>query len=152
MNSAAEFEQYLHRHIPLSRAMDIRVLHYDGLSLQLAAPLALNHNDKGSAFAGSIGSLASLAGWGLMMLWSQELGECQAAIAKAEIQYRRPLLTDLTALACLPGAADIAHFRQAFALHGRGKMPVRIEVCDRQGAGAVQEAVYAVWRMAPPAV
>ena len=147
MKTAAEFEAYLHQHVPLSRAMAVSVREYDGQSLQLAAPLAPNHNDKGTAFAGSISGLASLAGWGLMMLWSDRLGPCQAAIARAEIRYSRPLRGDFSARAYLPATDVLDTFLVDFAERGRGKLPVRIEVGDAQGAGVVQEAVYAVWRL-----
>ena len=146
MNTASEFAEYLYQHVPLSRAMGVQVELYDGSSLHLSAPLAANHNDKGSAFAGSIGGLASLAGWGLMMLYSDHWGPCHSAIASAEIRYNRPLLGDFKAIATLPDEAALAQFRQVFAERGRGKLPVRIEICDAQGVGAVQEAVYAVWK------
>jgi thioesterase domain-containing protein len=152
MNTAADLEAYLHRHIPLSRAMQVQVVQYDGASLRLAAPLEPNHNDKGTAFAGSIGGLASLAGWGLMMLWSQPLGPCHVAIAHADIQYRRPLRGVFQATAHLPAEAETVRFHHAFQERGRGKLPVRIEVGDEQGAGVVQNAVYAVWRIEPPVV
>lgn len=152
MNTAADLEAYLYRHIPLSRAMQVRVVQYDGTSLQLAAPLEPNHNDKGTAFAGSIGGLASLAGWGLMMLWSQHLGPCHVAIAHADIRYRKPLRGAFHATAHLPGEAETGQFRRDFLERGRGKLPVRIEVGDEQGMGVVQEAVYAVWRIEPPVV
>ena len=46
-------EQYLQQHLPLTVAMQVQAQAYDGQSLQLFAPLAVNHNDKGTAFAGS---------------------------------------------------------------------------------------------------
>lgn len=147
MKTAAEFAEYLYRHVPLSRAMGVQVELYDGGSLHLSAPLAANHNDKGSAFAGSIGGLASLAGWGLMMLSSDPWGPCHSAIASADIHYTRPLLGDFTAVATLPDAEALARFRQVFAERGRGKLPVRIEIRDAHGVGAVQQAVYAVWKL-----
>ena len=96
--------------------------------------------------------LASLAGWGLMMLWSQPLGPCHVAIAHADIQYRRPLRGVFQATAHLPAEAETVRFHHAFQERGRGKLPVRIEVGDEQGAGVVQNAVYAVWRIEPPVV
>ncbi|HEX5360424.1 MAG TPA: YiiD C-terminal domain-containing protein [Fluviicoccus sp.] len=147
MKTTDDFADYLARHLPLSRAMQVRVDLYDGISLHLSAPLACNHNDKETAFAGSISSLASLSGWGLMMLWSEALGPCQAAIARADIHYRKPLLTDFRAIATLPDAAAIETFHRTFRERGRAKMPVTIEIHDAHGVGAVQEAVYAVWRL-----
>lgn len=146
MNTAAELAEYMRRHIPLSQAMAVTVEAWDGDSLCLSAPLELNHNDKGSAFAGSIGGLASLAGWGLVMLWSDRLGPCQAAIARAEVEYCRPLRGRFRAEARLPGSEAQAGFHERFERLGRARLPVRIEVLDGDGVGAVQQAEYAIWR------
>ncbi|RZU46905.1 thioesterase domain-containing protein [Fluviicoccus keumensis] len=147
MKTAGDLAAYLSRHIPLSRAMGVQVEAYDGVSLTLSAPLSLNHNDKNTGFAGSIGSLASLSGWGLMMLWADNFGPCQAAIARAGIEYRRPVQSDFRAVACLPSQAEIDAFHDIFRVKGRARLPVRIEVLDHEGLAAVQEAVYAVWRL-----
>lgn len=57
--------------IPLARHMEIRVLCSDRRSLLLSAPLAANSNHKGTAFGGSLYSVAVLAGWGLLTLESK---------------------------------------------------------------------------------
>jgi thioesterase domain-containing protein len=49
--------------MPPVQALGLRVGHYDGIALQLQAPLAANINDKGSAFGGSLASLMTLAAW-----------------------------------------------------------------------------------------
>ena len=66
--SATALEHELLAEIPLARAMALRVAAYDGDSLALAAPLAPNVNDKGCAFGGSLASLMTLAGWGVIRL------------------------------------------------------------------------------------
>ena len=62
--AAAFLEHELLSQIPLTRAMQLRVVDYDGSTLRLAAPLAPNVNDKGCAFGGSLASLLTLACWG----------------------------------------------------------------------------------------
>ena len=149
MTPAERLQDYLYEHIPLSVAMQVKVDQYDGHSLQLSVPLAANHNDKGTGFAGSISSLAALSGWGLAMLWAQERipGECQAAIAHADIQYRKPIRTDFRALATLPSPEDIATLQQRIAEKGRGKLQVHIEVSDAHGVAVTQIAEYAIWKL-----
>ena len=63
---AAQLQAYILEHIPLARAMALRVARHDGAELELTAPLAANINDKGFAFGGSMASLMTLAGWGLV--------------------------------------------------------------------------------------
>ena len=69
-----DLERKLREEIPLARAMDLRVADYDGQALTLAAPLPPNINDKGCAFGGSLASLMTLAGWGLVRLQLQARG------------------------------------------------------------------------------
>lgn len=63
-----DLERILHTEIPLTRAMDIRVLRADQNGLALGAALAPNLNHKQTAFGGSLNSLATLACWGLIQL------------------------------------------------------------------------------------
>ena len=60
---AAALEKRILTDIPLARHIGVRVVEFDGSSLALGAPLAANSNHKGTAFGGSLFSLAVLAGW-----------------------------------------------------------------------------------------
>ena len=141
------FQDYLKQHIPLSTAMQVRVETCDAETMVLSAPLAANHNDKGTGFAGSIASLASLAGWGLCMRWAErEVGTPLVAIAHADIQYRKPVTGNFRARATLPGDDALRAFHRRFAEKGRARLTVRIEVSDDQGLAAEQVAEYVVWR------
>ncbi len=55
-------ESYLHREIPITAAMGIRVESYNEKELVLTAPLEPNHNHLGTAFGGSLSAIATLAG------------------------------------------------------------------------------------------
>ncbi|HKE43757.1 MAG TPA: YiiD C-terminal domain-containing protein, partial [Steroidobacteraceae bacterium] len=57
---------WMNAEIPLTRHIDVRIAGYDQDTLTLLAPLAANSNHKGTAFGGSLFSLAVLAGWGLL--------------------------------------------------------------------------------------
>jgi len=97
-NSIKEFENVIHTEIPLSKAMGVKVLSYDGMSLSLMAPLEKNTNHKSTAFGGSLYSLAVLTGWGWVYL---KLYEAQLTghivIQKSEIKYLRPITSDIVA-------------------------------------------------------
>ncbi len=97
----------LYRHfidgIPLVRAMQASVRHYDSQMLSLQAPLLPNANDKGCGFGGSIVSLLTLAGWGLVTL---RLGEAQIGaevfVMDSNVQYLAPIWTDWYVVAEAP--------------------------------------------------
>lgn len=105
MTTAAALEADLHRLIPLSAAMAVRVRCLTTETLALEAPLSSNHNHAGTAFAGSLYALASLAGWALLRETFHRAGlSPQLVLGHGEMRYRRPVSTDLSVLAHLPAA------------------------------------------------
>src|SRR2546428_12629726 len=91
-----ETENFLHQKIPITHAMGVRVTGYDEQALVLEAPLALNHNHLGTAFGGSLGSMAMLAGYALLWLELRD-HECHVVIRERTISFRRPLRGDIQA-------------------------------------------------------
>lgn len=140
-------QQYLAQHIPLAQAMQIQPQAYNGRTLQLFAPLAVNHNDKNTAFAGSLSSLATVCGWCLAMLWTKEhyLQPCQVAVASAHIDYKKPTTSDFIAIAKLPSAEQLAQVQQHLMHKKRARITISIEIHDQQGMTVQQVADYAIW-------
>mgnify|MGYP006388543281 CR=1 FL=1 len=66
--TADELERYLHREIPLSAAIGVRVEVAGPGGVVLAAPLEPNVNHRGTAFAGSISALGMLTAWATVQL------------------------------------------------------------------------------------
>jgi|JI10StandDraft_1071094.scaffolds.fasta_scaffold759604_2 thioesterase domain-containing protein len=140
-------QQFLYEQLPLTKAMQVQVAAYDGQSLVLTAPLACNHNDKGTAFAGSIGSLATVCGWGLWMLWTKaHYDECQVAVSHGDIQYKKPITTDFWAKAMLPDDDILAHIQKTLSHKGKVRAQTYIAVGDDHNTAASQLAEYALWR------
>lgn len=61
--SPGKLQQYLHDHIPLSKAMQITVERISPESVTLSAPLAPNINHRDTLFGGSASTAAILAAW-----------------------------------------------------------------------------------------
>ncbi|MDE1898201.1 MAG: YiiD C-terminal domain-containing protein [Xanthomonadaceae bacterium] len=131
-------QQYLHNHIPLAATMQVRVdAHTPQQSLVLAAPLAPNVNDKGCAFGGSLASLMTLAGWGLIELALQAQGEdCDVYVQDSTLRYQAPVRGDLRAAARLGDGEDWQTFFAQLAARGRGRLATVIEVHDGAGTAA----------------
>lgn len=93
-----ELADIWHEQIPLTRALDLRVRHFDGDTLEIGADLAPNVNVHGTAFAGSLYSINALCGWSLMHL-QLRLRELDASIviAEGQIQYLRPVAEEIVA-------------------------------------------------------
>lgn len=124
-----QWQSFLHREIPITQAQGIEVVRLDARGIELRAPLALNHNDKASGFAGSLFSLAVLAGWSQVMLLLDECGIVgQAVVSKSEVRFLAPAKADFSARAEHPGAAQLAEFRGALQSKGRTRLPLEIAV------------------------
>ncbi|HRQ65238.1 MAG TPA: YiiD C-terminal domain-containing protein [Xanthomonadaceae bacterium] len=147
MNAAA-LEAFILEHIPLTRAISLRVLDADAESLTLGAPLGPNVNDKGCAFGGSLASLLTLAGWGLVRL---RLGEAaddsEIYVQDSVLRYSAPVWSDLRVRARLAEGESWQHFRQAFASRGRARVQlIATALLDDGSAATTLEARFAAFR------
>lgn len=121
--------------MPPVRALDLRVARYDGTLLELAAPLAANVNDKGSAFGGSLASAMTLAAWGLATLRLQQAGlQADVYVQDSTLRYARPLYDDLRVAARLAPGQHWDEFVAAFAARGKARATLLAEALDAQGA------------------
>ena len=78
--------------IPLSRFMQLTITSFDGNALYCQAPLGPNINLHGTMFAGSIYTLATLTGWGMLYLQLQAQGlHGDQVLADATIKYFSPV-------------------------------------------------------------
>jgi thioesterase domain-containing protein len=148
--SAEALVARIHEQIPLTQAMQLAVEYFDGQELVLRVPLGPNVNDKGTAFAGSITSLGSIAGWCLLTLWAErEIGPCQVAIFDAHFAFKKPLRGDFTASVKLPSPEDCKALKYAVTKRGRGRAVLKIALADADGVATTLNAAYAVWLPAP---
>ncbi|MES2404786.1 MAG: YiiD C-terminal domain-containing protein, partial [Pseudomonadota bacterium] len=130
-SAAAALEAHILENIPLADAMNLKVRRYTGDLLEMTAPLTPNVNDKGCAFGGSMASLLTLAGWGLIELGlsAQDL-ECDIYVGDSHLRYHEPVWSELRGAARFAEPDSLA--RLAFALRGRGKGYAEV-VCEIAG-------------------
>jgi thioesterase domain-containing protein len=128
MTHAAALEQTLHRDIPITREMGIRVVAYDGKQLRLSAPLSPNVNDKGTAFGGSLYSLAVLCGWSLLHLKLKEAGlPHNVVIQEANVRYLLPVSQDFEASCHIDDKALMQLFA-SIEKHDRARLPLEVVI------------------------
>lgn len=68
----AQLQQAWYEHIPLSEKMGVRIQQYTGQKFITTMPETGNQNPHHTLFAGSLFSLATLTGWGLIWLMLRE--------------------------------------------------------------------------------
>jgi thioesterase domain-containing protein len=142
---ADELMHFIRAKIPLARAMDLRLDRYAPDVLSLAAPLAPNINDKGCAFGGSMASLMTLAGWGLVELALRARGiECDIYVGDSAIRYREPLFGELRATARFAEADALGVFLKTLDARGKARIQVACAIAgDRQDAATLEAAFVA---------
>lgn len=130
------------RNLPPLAAIQARVAAYDGHRLRLAAPLAANVNDKGSAFGGSMTSLMTYAGWGLVTLQLQQAGvRADVFVADSKVRYLKPLYAELRAEAMLAPEQSWELFLATLAQRGRARIHLQARITSPEGEATPHEAV-----------
>ena len=120
--------------MPPVRALQLRIAAFDGDTLTLAAPLAANVNDKGSAFGGSLASAMTLAAWGLATLELQSAGfDAEVYVQDSTLRYLTPLYEDLQVQARLAPDQTWRDFVAAFAARGKARATVLADARDAAG-------------------
>jgi thioesterase domain-containing protein len=147
--AAQNLKRRLDEHIPMARHMNLRITCVDASGLRLDAPLAPNINDKGTGFAGSLATLATLAGWALAtLLAEQALGApCEAAVFESELRYVRPVTGDFHAVCAMPSEARQKAFADALRERGRAKLELTAVVAQDGEDRVRYRGRYAVRKM-----
>ena len=139
---------YLTARIAPARALGVTVEAVDPVTL--SAPLDANLNDKGTGFAGSLYSVAALAGWVLVMRWcaTDSVG-AEVVLQSSTARVLAPALADVRALAHEPPAAQRDKLRRMLARSGRGRAEVAVDVKCHEALVMSFVGVYAVIVDAP---
>ncbi|MEY3607345.1 MAG: hypothetical protein RLZZ447_133 [Verrucomicrobiota bacterium] len=144
-------ELFLHEMIPLAKAMGVGVELSDDRALVLTAPKEQNRNSLNTAFGGSLVSLATLAGYGVV--WELMRKERSAArpewsivVKESRAAYRKPVLGDLRAICERPAQAAIAEFKEALSRYGKAKLKLRASIVENGQTAVDVTAAFVVTR------
>lgn len=137
--------RFIQRHLPLVCEMGLEIVDYNGEQLVVQAPLAKNHNDKGTAFGGSLYNLCISNAIGLLFIKCFEQGlNPDLVVAKAEIEYLLPVTHDPIVSQSLSPSDELW---QAFfsRYNERGKASIELQAIVASGT---QNAVIFTGRFA----
>ena len=128
----------------LARHIGIVVESADDSAVVMRAPLAPNANYKGTAFGGSLYSLAVLAGWAWVTRYLAARGlSADAVIQESSVRFLAPVRGELLASVAAPPAAEINRFRKMLQRAGRGRIRLRVEIVYGQRLATLFEGVFA---------
>lgn len=118
-----ELQQTWHQTIPVSQFMQVTPVHFDGDQFSCTAPIAPNINLHQTMFAGSIYTLMTLTGWGMLWLQQRVHGvEGNIVLADAHIRYTAPITQAPQVSVTWPESTSLD------ALKTGGKVKVTLEV------------------------
>ncbi len=133
-------QDYLHEHIPLSKAMAVAVETASPRGVRLSAPLAPNINHRDTVFGGSASALAILSAWALLhvSLLEEDL-RVRLVIQRNSMSYDLPMPGEFSAEAEPPAPDRWQHFIATLARHKRARLNVRAVVrCAGQKVGELE--------------
>jgi thioesterase domain-containing protein len=130
-----------HDTIPISEQMGIKLHQYTGRTLETRASLNKNINLHGTMFAGSIFSLATLTGWGMIFLQLKEKGlDGEIVLGDGNIHYHKPITMQPRAL------CNIESLSGKFELLNKNKKcHIKLNVAILDGDNAVAEFSGVFW-------
>lgn len=131
-----ELDDYLHRHIPLSRHMGLRVIEAQAQRLRVYLPLAPNVNPHGTVFGGALAAVGLVSGWMLLYAAFRRAGlEAKLVGKEAQCAFLAPADSDCIAeTTCEPVALDALLARFRTAGHARHALDTVIRVGEREVA------------------
>jgi thioesterase domain-containing protein len=146
-NTLQSIQNYLHEHIPLSKAMGVEVRKADREGVVLSAPLEPNINHRETVFGGSASSIAILAAWSVVHFGLQREGlTCRVVIQKNTMTYEKPIAGVFTAKCSAPDEETW----QRFVTTIKRKKMARIEVSSvleyKQEIAGKMEGVFVAIR------
>jgi thioesterase domain-containing protein len=121
----SELQDYLHEHIPLSKAMQVAVVRAEEECVVLSAPLAPNINHRETVFGGSASAVAILAAWSLLhtRLRSANLSR-RLVIQRHTMNFELPIAGTFTARAFIAQPAAWPQFLRMLARKSRARITV----------------------------
>ena len=141
----AELQDTWYDTIPITEQMGIKLYQYTGNTFETRASLNKNINLHGTMFAGSIFSLATLTGWGMIFLKLKEKGLMgEIVLGDGNIHYHKPITMQPRAL-CNVETIDGKFDR----LLKNKKCCIKLQVAILDGDNAVAEFKGVFWVLPP---
>ena len=127
-------EAFIQQHLPALVLVGAEVVSASETEVLISAPLAKNHNDKGTAFGGSQYLLCIAASWGLAYLNAQAEGIATPDLIGAEgnIKYRKPVNSDRILARARVNPEDMNSFRASIQQKQRARLIQKVLVEDAE--------------------
>lgn len=137
--SADGLTAFLHEHIPLTRAMELRAVEVSGERLVLEAPLEPNRNHLGTAFGGSLHTVPLLACYCAQWVELRAAGlDGHVVVKRSNAIYRAPVEGAIRAVCERPSRETVATFLASLRRNHKARLELRASILGADGKGAVE--------------
>lgn len=141
-------QAFLTARIAPARALGVTVAATEPVTI--CAPLEGNLNDKGTGFAGSLFSVAALAGWALVTRWcAAEPIDAEVVLQSSRVRFLAPARGEFRAIAHELPEKQRQKLARMLARSGRGRAEVVVDVKCDEAAVMSFTGVYAVMLSEP---
>ncbi|HEX3912886.1 MAG TPA: YiiD C-terminal domain-containing protein [Steroidobacteraceae bacterium] len=137
-------QERIDREIMLAKPMGIIVESANDSAMVLRAPLAPNANHKGTAFGGSLYSLAVLTGWAWItrFLAEREL-DAEAVIQRSSMHFLAPVHGEMRACIEIPAEIEIDKFQRMLLRAARGRIRLQVKTHAGSTLATVFDGLFA---------
>lgn len=135
---AEELQDYIHRQIPITKAMGVQIVSASVSQVELFAPLAPNINHRETVFGGSAAAVATLAAWTLILVRMRaEQLTGRLVIARNSMTYEQPITADFNAIARESDLDNWPRFVAGIQRKGKGRLTAQstLQLNDKRVAG-----------------
>jgi thioesterase domain-containing protein len=137
-------QERIDREIILARHIRVIVESASDAAVVLRAPLAPNTNHKGTAFGGSLYSLAVLTGWAWATRYlAARAIEADAVIQESSMRFLAPVRGEMRACMEIPAASDVERFQRMLKRAGRGRIRLRVNMHYGETLATVFDGLFA---------
>ncbi len=145
--AATALRRKLATEMPVTQRLGVSLVGIDHGAVRLRAPLAANINHTGTAFAGSLNAIATLAGWATvwLLLRERQIG-ARVVIQDSSVRYLRPVTGDFEAVSVAPSHGAVTHLVESVTRRGKGRIEISGAVRDDQGEAVLFRGRYVALR------
>lgn len=142
-----EFEQFLHKQIPITKQMEISVIEFTPLKVRILTKLEPNLNHKCTAFGGSINSVMTVCGWAMVYSNIKEIDkEAHIVVQKSNINYLAPIDKDFIAECTLSDKKSREVFFKTYRKHNKARISLKVTCSDEHIMLAEYQGQYVAFK------
>lgn len=142
-----KLENKLHKQIPLTNYMQMKIEKIEETRLFTSAPIEPNINDKKTGFAGSLSTLVTISAWSACYLIVEEqlkYKDTMIAVIKSDTSYRTPVTKELYCETTLPSKEEIERLKEKLETKGSGSLRIKSQIIEDEKVCVDYEGIYVI--------